>query len=100
MTFARFILLRKHPSLLHVSVCLAVLCTLLHPGSTNGEEPRDVELLEPIVITGKPLSPAEVRAEELERKPSSVVVIPRSQIEESRGYNLEDVFQFAPGVYI
>ncbi len=37
---------------------------------------------------------------QLRSTPSSALVVPKEDIEDSRGYNLEDVFQFSPGVYV
>src|SRR4051812_35891760 len=54
--------------------------------------------LEPTVVEGKRIENVKDVKEEMARRPSSVILIPEKDIRESRGSNLSDVLQFAPGV--
>ena len=69
------------------------------PAHAAAVGPSSVPRLEPYVIHGREESLFGSTKAELERRPSSVVIIQEDEVKKSRGYNLEDVFQFAPGVY-
>jgi outer membrane receptor for Fe3+-dicitrate len=68
-------------------------------GITWAEVSEQVTELPPYIISEKALHPFEIAAEQASRNPSSTILIPNEDIQQSRGYNLEDVLQFAPGVF-
>ena len=79
---------------------LACFFGLADDRASADDDNENVVELPPLIIYGKASSiePEKAR-QELARNPSSTVLIQSEEIEKSRGYNLEDVLQFAPGVY-
>lgn len=60
---------------------------------------RELEL-PPVVVHGeRPEEQSVAITHDLSRNPSSTVLVPADDIQQSRGYNLEDVFRLAPGVF-
>lgn len=86
-------------------VFLAVMGLLILSGLTGGtalaeENSDDIWEVPPVIVRGKNLAQEPERTkQELARNPSSTVLIPSEEIEQSRGSNLEDVLQFSPGVF-
>jgi len=60
---------------------------------------RELEL-PPVIVRGEaPERESAAVTQDLSRTPSSTVLIPAEDIQQSRGYNLEDAFRMAPGVF-
>ena len=67
-------------------------------GAAEPKWPEVAQVLAPVVVEGKRIENVKDVKEELARRPSSVILIEEKEIRESRGSNLNDVLQFAPGV--
>ncbi len=81
---------------LHALFLLRILLAFLSlsfPVHAANNSPT-ISTLPPIVVTEDSLW-----SECLDREASGLAYIPAEEVQESRGYNLEDVFQFAPGVF-
>ncbi len=72
---------------------LSVLSNLCITTPVQGKDSPLVQRLEPIVVSGQ-----SKWAELEDREASSIHLVPTEDIQESRAYNLEDVFQQVPGV--
>ena len=78
---------------------LALVLSGSLPAVVHSEQPDPIQVLDPFTVQGKQ-DPSHVSSDpSLSRKASSVGLVPSKDIKESRGYNFEDVFQFAPGVF-
>ena len=77
-------------------VFFAALLSTIHgiPVHAEVEHAPSVSVLSPVMVTDKSLW-----AEQLDQEASSIFSIPTNDLRESRGNNLEDTFQFAPGVF-
>ncbi len=64
------------------------------PAHAEGKRSPSIPVLSPVMVTDKSLW-----AEQLDQEASSIFYIPTNDLRESRGNNLEDTFQFAPGVF-
>lgn len=82
-----------------------LVCTLAGSGaaraSAESTDQSQQELeLPPVTVRGAAPAPeAAAVTRDLTRNPSSTVLISTEEIQRSRGYNLEDVFRLAPGVF-
>ncbi len=85
----------RYPALILTIIALSYARALAaEPG-----EASTVPQLEPFIVEGKRIENVQDVKQDLARRPSSVILIPESEIRESRGSNLNDVLQFAPGVH-
>jgi len=94
----------KKRSSLSILLCIflvlySFLFSISKPAIAATDEQQSVTRLDPFVVHGHEESLFGSWKEELARRPSSVAVISDNEIREGRGFNFEDVFQFAPGVY-
>jgi len=60
---------------------------------------EDVLVMEPVKVEGKKIENVDDVKAELARRPGSNILIEEKQITESRAFNLQDILQFAPGVW-
>lgn len=77
------------------------LCIPLSPFALLAEErqePEEVLDIQPVTVSGQKIENIEDVKRNLAKRPGSVVLVPEKEIKESRGLNLNDVLQFAPGV--
>jgi iron complex outermembrane receptor protein len=85
--------------------CICWGIVLLFLAGEDGRRPVLAETLEevtelpPYIVSEKAIHSFELAEEEAARNPTSTVLISNKEIQNSRGYNLEDVLQFAPGVF-
>jgi iron complex outermembrane recepter protein len=63
------------------------------------EEEVPVITMEPVHVEGQKIENVEDVKKELARRPASNILIDEKHITESRAFNLQDVLQFAPGVW-
>lgn len=87
----------------YAAACWLVILLLGTSSTTAATEvpnPSDSELdIPPVIIRGEMPAPAPAAStQSLTRQPSSAVRISSEDIQQSRGYNLEDVLRLAPGV--
>jgi len=60
---------------------------------------EDVLVMEQVKVEGKKIENVDDVKAELARRPGSNILIEEKQITESRAFNLQDILQFAPGVW-
>lgn len=86
---------------------LALLLSFVSP--VYGQQAQDTKQLPAVVVEDSPLSPEllpdrslneEDAREKIERTPGGVGLVDQQEIEESRAFNLKDVLDFVPGVFI
>jgi iron complex outermembrane receptor protein len=79
---------------------ILLLGTSSTTAATEAPNPSDSELdIPPVIVRGEMPAPAPAAStQSLTRQPSSAVRISSDDIQQSRGYNLEDVLRLAPGV--
>ncbi len=65
------------------------------PSEPNSQE---IQELDPVIVTGSPVD-HDPSQPPRSQTASSVLVVPPQDIQQSRGYNFDDVFQFSPGVF-
>lgn len=86
------------PTKLSLSCLLTFFLVFSLPCTSNADNTEKITQLPTVVVTEAPDPLAKTKAT-LARKPSSSVLITNKEIQESRGFNLEDVFHLAPGVF-
>ena len=86
---------------------LALLISFVSP--VYGQQEQDTKQLPAVVVEDAPLSPELLpdrslnekdAREKIERTPGGVGLVDQQEIEESRAFNLKDVLDFVPGVFI
>ncbi|MDR4488866.1 MAG: TonB-dependent receptor [Nitrospirales bacterium] len=83
----------RYPCLKLVGVIFSLLLGFPIP-TAMGLEGESVQEIEPVVVIGQ-----SSWSEQIRREASSISRVPQTDIQQSRTYNLEDVFQSTPGVF-